>query len=122
MVMKLWWGNDDEFFEQMFAYLKEKFSIEVPDEYTLRKNTDVAIYHETIVTLENVHKVLGKIENGSFYKRTDYENAKKVDDKKKIQEITDFYQGLLFFNDEKLNLMEANPEIKLYKSAGNYVH
>lgn len=59
----------------MFAYLKEKFSIEVPDEYTLRKNTDVLIYHETIVTLENVHKVLGKIENGSFYKRTDYENA-----------------------------------------------
>ena len=25
-------------------------------------------------------------------------------------------------NDEKLNLMEANPNIKLYKSAGNYVH
>ncbi len=25
-------------------------------------------------------------------------------------------------NDEKLNLMEANPKIKLYKSAGNYVH
>ena len=108
MVMKLWWGNDDEFFEQMFAYLKEKFSIEVPDEYTLRKNTDVAIYHETIVTLENVHKVLGKIENGSFYKRTDYENAKMAKDKKKIQEITDFYQELLFFNDAKLNFAFAN--------------
>lgn len=102
MIKKQWLKDDEEFFEQWFAYLKEKFSMEVPDLFHMQKNTGQAIYNETIVALENLHKVLRKIENGSFYKRADYEKAKQINDASKIQEITDFYQGLFFLRNEKL--------------------
>lgn len=103
MVAKQWLRSDEEFFEQLFAYLKEKFSMQVPDEYWMQKKTEQAIYNETIVALENVYKVLRKIENGSFYKRADYDKAKQLNDANKIQEITDFYQRLLFFRNEKFS-------------------
>lgn len=102
MIKKQWLKDDEEFFEQLFAYLKEKFSSEVPNSFHMQKNTGQAIYNETIVALENLYKVLRKIENGSFYKRADFEKAKKEGDKDKIQEIANFYQGLLFFRNEKL--------------------
>lgn len=96
-MIKDWAGNDDEFFKNLFAYLKEKFSTELPSLQYMQTNTKVSIYHETIVALEDVHTVLRKIENDSFYKRADYEKALKGDEKK-VQEIIDFYKKLAFLN------------------------
>lgn len=57
--------------------------------------TDVSIYHETIVALEQVHEVLRKIANRSAPTRDDYETALKNNNVEQTQSIIDFYQKLI---------------------------
>ena len=71
------------------------------------KDKNVAI-NESFATYIHIDKIFGE-KKISF---NDLTNGKLIDKLNSINQA----------NDEKLNLMEANPEIKLYKSAGNYVH
>ena len=71
------------------------------------KDKNVAI-NESFVSYIHIDKIFGE-KKISF---NDLTNGKLIDKLNSINQA----------NDEKLNLMEANPEIKLYKSAGNYVH
>ncbi|KKW75101.1 hypothetical protein AAV96_17170 [Acinetobacter sp. AG1] len=91
---KLWVGSSDEFFQGLFAYLKNKFQIKMAALSVMQKNTAVCIYHETIVALESIHEVLRKIENGSAPTREDYENAIKNQDETESLAISDFYKKL----------------------------
>lgn len=93
-MKKQWVGSDEVFFQNLFAYLKEKFPYKLSAMVPGQNNTGLAIYKETIVALEQIHEVLRKIENGSAPNRNDYEDAVQKDKKDKVQEIIDFYKKL----------------------------
>ena len=98
-MIKLWVGADDEFFQEMFAYLKRKFYVKLSALEPVQKFTTIAIYHETIVALESVHTVLRKIENGAAPTQEDYDLALEQQNEKRVQEIIDFYKRLALLND-----------------------
>lgn len=102
-MIKLWVGADDEFFQEMFAYLKRKFYVKLSALGPVQKFTTIAIYHETIVALESVHAVLRKIENGAAPTRENYDLAVKQQNEKRVQEIIDFYKRLALLNDDEFD-------------------
>ncbi len=54
-----WLGDTEDFYSNLFAYLKRKFPHRFKAFQLIGQNaTDVSIYHETIVALEQVHQVL----------------------------------------------------------------
>ena len=71
------------------------------------KDKNVAI-NESFVSYIHIDKIFGE-KKISF---NDLTNGKLIDKLNSINQV----------NDEKIKLLEANPNIKLYKSAGNYVH
>ena len=71
------------------------------------KDKNVAI-NESFVSYIHIDKIFGE-KKISF---NDLTNGKLIDKINSINQV----------NDEKIKLLEANPNIKLYKSAGNYVH
>lgn len=92
----LWLEHSEEFYLKLFAYLKKKFPYKIKAFQLIGQNTtDVSIYHETIVALEQVHEVLRKIENRSAPTRDDYETALKNNNAEQAQSIIDFYQKLI---------------------------
>lgn len=93
-MKKQWAGSDEVFFQNLFAYLKEKFPYKLSAMEPGQNNTGLTIYKETIVALEQIHEVLRKIENGSAPNRDDYENAVQKNNEEKVQEIIDFYKKL----------------------------
>lgn len=93
-MRKQWVGSDEVFFQNLFAYLKEKFPYKLSVTIPGQNNTGLAIYNETIVTLEQIHEILRKIENGSAPNRNDYEYAVQKNNEDKVQEIIDFYKKL----------------------------
>lgn len=103
-MKKQWVGSDEVFFQNLFAYLKEKFPYKLSAMVPGQNNTGLAIYKETIVALEQIHEVLRKIENGSAPNRNDYEDAVQKNNEDKVQEIIDFYKKLALVQqkDEKI--------------------
>ncbi|MDM1721363.1 hypothetical protein [Acinetobacter towneri] len=93
-MKKQWVGSDEEFFQNLFAYLKAKFPYKLSAMEPGQNNTGLTIYKETIVALEQIHEVLRKIENGSAPNRDDYEDAVQKNNEEKVQEIIDFYKKL----------------------------
>lgn len=95
-MMQLWLGDTEDFYSNLFAYLKRKFPHRFKAFQLIGQNaTDVSIYHETIVALEQVHQVLRKIANRSAPTRDKYETALKNNDAEQAQSIIDFYQKLI---------------------------
>jgi len=91
-----WLGDTEDFYSNLFAYLKRKFPHRFKAFQLIGQNaTDVSIYHETIVALEQVHQVLRKIANRSAPTRDKYETALKNNDAEQAQSIIDFYQKLI---------------------------
>ena len=91
-----WLGDTEDFYSNLFAYLKRKFPHRFKAFQLIGQNaTDVSIYHETIVALEQVHEVLRKIANRSAPTRDKYETALKNNDAEQAQSIIDFYQKLI---------------------------
>lgn len=91
-----WLGDSEDFYSKLFAYLKRKFPYRFKAFQLIGQNaTDVSIYHETIVALEQVHEVLRKIANRSAPTRDDYETALKNNNAEQAQSIIDFYQKLI---------------------------
>lgn len=91
-----WLGDSEDFYSKLFAYLKRKFPYRFKAFQLIGQNaTDVSIYHETIVALEQVHEVLRKITNRSAPTRDDYETALKNNNAEQAQSIIDFYQKLI---------------------------
>ena len=91
-----WLGDSEDFYSKLFAYLKRKFPYRFKAFQLIGQNaTDVSIYHETIVALEQVHEVLRKIANRSAPTRDDYEIALKNNNAEQAQSIIDFYQKLI---------------------------
>lgn len=92
----LWLEHSEEFYPKLFAYLKKKFPYKFRAFQLVGQNaTDVSIYHETIVALEQVHEVLRKIANRSAPTRDDYETTLKNNNVEQAQSIIDFYQKLI---------------------------
>lgn len=87
-------GNDEEFFRNLFIYLKGKFPYKLSALENMQKNIQLSIYHETIVALEQVHEVLRQVEKGIAPTREDYEKAVKDGNHDQQQEIRSFYQKL----------------------------
>lgn len=98
-------GNDEEFFQNLFIYLKGKFPYKLSALENMQKNIQLNIYHETIVALEQVHEVLRQVEKGIAPTREDYEKAVKDENHDRQQEIRSFYQ--------KLFLVSSSPSPKL---------
>lgn len=95
-MKQLWLEHSEEFYPKLFAYLKKKFPYKIKAFQLIGQNaTDVSIYHETIVALEQVHEVLRKIANRSAPTRDDYETALKNNNVEQAQSIIDFYQKLI---------------------------
>ena len=94
-----WLGDSEDFYSKLFAYLKRKFPYRFKAVQLVGQNTtDVSIYHETIVALEQVHEVIRKIANRSAPTRDEYETAAKknnVENVEQAQSIIDFYQKLV---------------------------
>lgn len=91
-------GQDEQFFQALFAYLKRKFNIKLDAFPDQQKNTAISIFNETIVALENVHEVLRKLDDGSAPTREDYEKAINAKDENRIKEILAFYKRLALLN------------------------
>lgn len=91
-------GQDEQFFQALFAYLKRKFNIKLDAFPDQQKNTAISIFNETIVALENVHEVLRKLDDGSAPTREDYEKAINAKDENRIKEILTFYKRLALLN------------------------
>jgi len=100
-MIELWADTSEEFYDHFFTYLKAKFTNEAPVLSDEQKSTNVCIYHETIVALEKVHRVLRAIENGSAYTREDFKKAVEKNDEQKIQLIIKFYKQLALAEDLK---------------------
>lgn len=98
-------GNDEEFFRNLFIYLKGKFPYKLSALENRQKNIQLSIYHETIVALEQVHEVLRQVEKGIAPTREDYEKAVKDGNHDQQQEIRSFYQ--------KLFLVSSSPELAI---------
>lgn len=95
-MKQLWLEHSEEFYLKLFAYLKKKFPYKIKAFQLIGQNaTDVSIYHETIVALEQVHEVLRKITNRSAPTRDDYDTALKNNNTEQAQSIIDFYQKLI---------------------------
>ena len=94
-------GEGDEFFQGVFDYLKRKFVVRRDTQTGVQKNTEHWVYHESIVALELVHKVLRKVENGSAPTREDYERAVRENHDERKQEIINFYKNLTLIDDNE---------------------
>lgn len=93
-MIELWSDASEDFYDHFFTYLKAKFTNEAPVFSDEQKSTNVCIYHETIVALEQVHRILRAIENGSAYTREDFKKAVEKNDEQKTQLIINFYKQL----------------------------
>lgn len=103
LMKPLWLENSEEFYLKLFAYLKRKFPYRFKAVQLVGQNTtDVSIYHETIVALEQVHEVVRKIANRSAPTRDDYDTALKNNKAEQAQSIIDFYQKLIEVSVPKL--------------------
>lgn len=94
IMNKQWMGQTDAFYKECFIYLRAKFPNKRPKAVGGEIYTEQPIYNETIVTLEQIHNVLTKIENGSAYTREDYEDSVIKKDVDKTKEIIDFFKVL----------------------------